>query len=83
MSKREVWTNRMQEFLVANIHMKQIDIANILEVNVSLVNHKRTEIIRLGTKAKKIETTEAIKFERPKAEYSNRSPYGIASPGLD
>ncbi len=85
MGRPTIWTNRMQAFLEENIDMKITDIADLLQVSDSLVQHKRTEILRLKgfEKSKPVTQLQQRINQRPKAVYSNRSPYGIASPGLE
>lgn len=90
--RKQIWTDKMQSYMVEHLTTKSpAQIAMYFNISVSVVNVKRNEYLKIKGISRseflpqrsfeKIEKTK-LSFQRPAANYSNRSPYGIASPGL-
>lgn len=91
--RKEIWTDAMQSYMINNINNKSAaQIAMYFNISISVVNKKRNAYLKESgitreqflpaRKYEKIETTHKS-FQRAPAVYSNRSPYGFASPGLN
>ena len=89
--RKSIWTEEMQNYLEANVSVQDIaSIATHLEISTAVVHRHRSILLKkMGVTYLKINRGKPVElnkkklgFERPAANYSNRSPYGIAIPGL-
>lgn len=68
-----MWSNESQEVLQANLHTKTLDqLSKMLGLSKTTISKHRIDLLK----------KQKLHKERPAATYSNRSPYGFASPGL-
>lgn len=74
MSRKKMWNDESQEILQENLHTKTLkELSKLLNLSVTTVRKHRIETLK----------KQVVHKERPPANYSNRSPYGIAIPGLN